>query len=164
MSTGEINSPRQPKVLHRLGEVRRQQGVSRHNIARHLNIDLETVRQQEQATADLPLSVLYAWQKLLDVPAGSLLADGDEQLSNPVQQRAKLVRVMKTAAALLERAERPRLRRLAQTLVEQLIELMPELKDIEPWHAVGRRRSEEDYGRILERTVSEDEIFDTRWA
>jgi len=148
-------------VLQRLGEVRRQQGISQHNVARHLKINLAEVRRQEEPTADLPLSMLLQWRKLLDVPMASLLVESDEFLSSPVQQRARLVRVMKTAAAILERSESSRMRRLAQTLVEQLVELMPELKDVEAWHAVGRRRNDDDYGRILERTVSDD-IFNRR--
>ena len=63
---------------------------------------------------------------------------------------------MKTAAAILEKADGVRIRRLAQMLVEQLVEMMPELKEVAPWHAVGRRRSLDDFGRILERVFPED--------
>jgi hypothetical protein len=43
-------------------------------------------------------------------------------------------------------------------LVEQLVELMPELAHVTAWHAVGHRRSLEEYGRIAER-VYPDEAF-----
>ena len=36
------------------------------------------------------------------------------------------------------------MRRLVQMLLEQLVEIMPELADIGPWHAVGQRRGIED--------------------
>ena len=147
-------------ALHRLGEVRKQQGVSRRNVARRMNIELETVREHEDPANDLPLSVLYAYQKILDVPVADLLVDHGDPLSAGVLDRARLVRLMKTAAAILEKAEGVRLRRLAQMLVEQLVEMMPELKEVAPWHTVGRRRSLEDYGRILER-VFPDDVFGT---
>ena len=58
----ERSAPGDPNHLHRLAEVRKQQGVSRRNLARRLNIEIETVRQHEEPTTDLPLSVLYAYQ------------------------------------------------------------------------------------------------------
>jgi hypothetical protein len=46
--------------------------------------------------------------------------------------------------------------RLAQTLVEQLVEMMPELEQVNPWHAVGQRRSLDELGRAAERQFSDD--------
>ena len=40
--------------------------------------------------------------------------------------------------------------RLAQTLINQLLELMPELEHVTPWHSVGQRRSKDEMGRIAE--------------
>jgi hypothetical protein len=121
-----------------------------------MNVDLNVVRTQEDETADIPLSVLYQWQKILEVPVAELLVDKDEPLSPTVLCRARLVKLMKTATAILEKAESNRIRRMAQMLIEQLVELMPELKDVSPWHAVGHRRSVQEYGRIIERPISED--------
>ena len=64
----------------------------------------------------------------------------EEPLSAPVMKRAQMVRLMKTAQAILERSSQPSIRRMAQTMTEQLIEIMPELADVGPWHAVGKRR------------------------
>ncbi len=149
------------KRLHRLAEVRRQQGVSLRNAARRLNTDVATVRQQENATCDLPLSVLAAWQKVLDVPLADLLVDNNAPLSPPVMDRARLVKVMKTVAAIAEKAESASVKRLLQMLSEQLLEIMPELKDVGPWHTVGQRRTLDDVGRVVERQVS-DEMFRNR--
>ena len=117
--------------------------------------DARATRHEEE-TADLPLSVLYQWQRVLEVPIAELLVDSDAPLSAPVMERAQLVKLMKTAAAILERAERPSIRRMAQMLVEQLIEMMPELKGVGPWHAVGQRRSLDEYGRVVERRLTEE--------
>jgi len=38
------------------------------------------------------------------------------------------------------------------------IEIMPELKDVSPWHVVGQRRRLDEYGRAAERSVP-DSIF-----
>lgn len=143
------HSPRQR--LHRLAEVRQQQGVSRRTVARRMNVDLAEVKEQEDDSADLPLSVLYHWQQALEVPIAELLVESDDALSPPVMMRAKMVRIMKTAAAILERAQQPGIRRMAQMLVEQLVELMPELAEVTPWHTVGKRRTKDDLGQAAER-------------
>ncbi|MCR4413526.1 MAG: helix-turn-helix transcriptional regulator [Thermoguttaceae bacterium] len=142
--------------MHRLAEVRRLQGITRRTVARRLNIDVATVKYQEQPTTDLPLSTLYAWQRVLDSPLSELLVDTDEPLSPPVMQRARMVRLMKTAAAILERTQQPSIRRMAQMLVEQLVEIMPELKGVSPWHAVGRRRTQDELGQAAQRRLSTD--------
>ncbi len=142
--------------LHRLAEVRRQQGMSRRTVARRLNADVARVKQQEAETSDMMLSTLYEWQRALEVPVAELLVESDEPLSAPVMKRAKLVRIMKTAAAILERTQQTSIRRMAQTLVDQLVELMPELADVTPWHAVGKRRTKDDVGQVAHRRLSPD--------
>jgi transcriptional regulator with XRE-family HTH domain len=144
------------RVFHRIREVRVQQGVSLRTAARHMQSDVRTAREEEEETADLKLSQLYAWQKVLDVPVTELLAESEDPLSRPVLERARMVRVMKTAQAILEKASTPAIRRMAQMLVEQLTEVMPELASVSPWHSVGQRRSLDDLGRIAEQTVSMD--------
>ena len=84
--------------------------------------------------------MLYEWQKALDVPIAELLVESEDSLSQPLVQRAQLVRLMKTALAILEQADNEATRRMAQTLVDQLVEVMPELQGISAWHAVGKRR------------------------
>lgn len=148
------------RPLHRLGAVRRLQGVSRRAIARRMNVDISTVKQQEEATTDLSLSTLYLWQQLLDVPVAELLVDGEESLSPPVLKRARMVRLMKTVLSILERSTQPGIRRMAENLVSQLVELMPELKGVTAWHAVGQRRRLNEYGRAADRRLSPDVFLD----
>ena len=146
--------------LHRLAEVRRLQGVSRRAIARRLQVDIATVKAQEEETTDLPLSLLYQWQQLLDVPVADLLVDGGESLSPPILQRARLVRVMKTVLSILETSNQVQIRRMAQTLANQLIEFMPELKNVSPWHAVGQRRRLNELGVAAQRRLSSEMFID----
>ena len=152
--TGHI--PGQP--LHRIQEVRRQQEMSLRTAARQLGSDVRSVRAQEQSTTDLRLSDLYRWQAVLDVPISELLVEADDSLSRDVGERAQLVRIMKTATSILENAENAPLRRMAENLVEQLAQLMPELKEVGGWHSVGQRRGVDELGRIAQQP------FDTNYV
>ena len=134
--------------LHRIQEVRRLQGMSLRTAARQLGTDIRSIRAQEQASTDLKLSDLYRWQRALDVPVAELLADCDEPLSRPVRERAQMVKLMKTARSLLETTPEGPARRMAENLVEQLLVLMPELKEVSSWHTVGQRRSLDEMGRV----------------
>jgi transcriptional regulator with XRE-family HTH domain len=147
--------------LHRIRTVRRQQGISLRTAARHMGSNVRETRDQENESSDLRLSDLYRWQEALEVPLEELLVESDKPLSRPVKERARMVRVMKTASALLEVAPPGQVRRFAQMLVDQLVDLMPELKDVGPWHSVGQRRSLDEYGRIAEQRMS-DELFHHR--
>ena len=149
--------------LHRVSEVRQQQSVSLRTAARHMGQDIATVRQQEKPTSDLRISELIAWQKVLDVPLIDLLVDSAAPLSRPVMERAQLVRLMKTAAAIQEktasmpeRGETVELRRLSSTLIDQLVQIMPELAEVSAWHSVGQRRSLDEVGRVAERRIRDD--------
>lgn len=145
-----------PPKFHRINEVRQQQGVSIRTAARHLKLDTATVREQENATTDLKISDLCRWQEVLEVPLADLLVDNGAPLSQPVMERARLVRLMKTAAAIEEKAESSSVKRLAKMMMDQLIEVMPELKEVSAWHSVGQRRSLDEVGQIVERRLRDD--------
>jgi len=146
------NAPGQP--LHRIEEVRLQQGMTLRTASRHLGLDVRTIRAQEQSTSDLRLSDLYRWQSALEVPIGELLVETEEPLSRPVMERARMVRLMKTAAALLEDAPNSNTRLMAENLIAQLVEIMPELREVGPWHSVGQRRTLDEMGRIAQHPIS----------
>jgi transcriptional regulator with XRE-family HTH domain len=142
--------------LHRIATVRQEQGVSLRTAARQMRKDMPTVRLQENEMSDLKISDLRAWQEVLEVPLSDLLEDPSPALSRPVLDRARLVRLMKTAAAIGELAESKRVQRLTSMLVDQLVEIMPELREVSAWHTVGQRRSLDEIGRAGERCVSDD--------
>lgn len=145
--------------LHRVGLVRCQQGVSLRSAARRLGVDIRELRRQERETFDLLLSELYQWQKVLDVPIVDLVVDPGTQLSRPVLERARLVKLMKTVMALWQLSSSPAMRRPVQTMVDQLVEIMPELKEVSAWPSVGQRRRLDEYGRAAERCISEEFFF-----
>lgn len=138
------------RAMHRVREVRREQGISIKRASQHLGVSVEEARRQEEPTTDLTMSQLFAWQKLCETPIADLLVEPDCELSGPVLARARMVRVMKTVQAIMERTGQVSVKRLAQTLVNQLVELMPELKGVSSWHAVERRQSCNQNARILE--------------
>jgi transcriptional regulator with XRE-family HTH domain len=146
------------KAMQRLAAVRRLQGLSRRTVARRLNVEVAEIRRQEEQTSDLPLSILYRWQQALEVPISELLVESEDTLAQPLMQRAQLVRLMKTVLAILEQTDQEAVHLMAETLVEQLIETMPELRGVTAWHAVGKRRRLDELGVAAHRSLS-DEIF-----
>ena len=152
---GDDSLPKQTQ-MHRVRTVRLQQGMSLRSAARQMGTDVRSLRLQEQEQTDLRISDLHKWQRALDVPLAELVEETDVPLSRPVMERARMIRLMKTAAAINERTEEEGIRRMAQMLVEQLVEIMPELKDVSPWHTYGQRRSLDEPGRVVDRRISED--------
>jgi len=147
--------------LHRLGEVRRREGVSRRSVARRLDITEAEVRRQECETTDLPLSVLHQWARVLKVPVTELVQEPDNALSLPLLVRARMLRVMKTVMAIAERVKEPRTKRLAQMMPDQLVEIMPELRDVRSWFETGPRRKSNEYGAAFMRRLPAKVFYDT---
>jgi transcriptional regulator with XRE-family HTH domain len=151
-SSADLGAP--AALYHRLAEVRREQGVSMRSMSRRLGVDPQQLRQQESPDFDLRLSELHRWQAALEVPLVDLLVEPQDDFACPVQQRAQLLKIMKTALAISELATQPRVSRLAQMLREQLVTLMPELEQVSAWPNYGGRRPADEMGKTLEHPVS----------
>jgi hypothetical protein len=118
-----------------------------------MHTSIDQVRRQEDPNCDLLLSELLRWQQALEVPVADLLVDNEAPLSEPVLTRARLLRIMKTVRAIKETATTASIQRFALMLEQQLVEVMPELKDVTAWHSIGQRRSPDELGRTAERVV-----------
>lgn len=153
MKTTKKQTLRSP---HRLRSARLREGMSLRSVARRMNCPVSKVREQESGKSELSVSDLYRWQQALNVPLAELLEVPDASLDEPVRQRACLVRVAKTAHFLVKKCEDGPEQRLARQLVDQLYELMPELKEINAWPE-RRPRPVADFGRAA------DEISTTEW-
>ncbi|MGL4512571.1 MAG: helix-turn-helix domain-containing protein [Lacipirellulaceae bacterium] len=140
--------------MHRLAEIRRQQGVSVRSAARRMGVPMEQVRREERPTSNLTLADLARWQKAMEVPLIDMLVEQNAPLSSPVMSRARWVRLMKTVRALSEVATTPQVTRMVEMLEQQVLEVMPELQDVVAWHSVGQRRTQDEVGRIAEHPVS----------
>ena len=138
--------PTSEQPLHRISEVRRAQHLSIASIAKRLHKDIAEVRNAEQPQSDILLSELYQWGEVLDVPVEELLIEPSTLPANPVRNRGLLLRIMKTVRSILEETQETRTKHLAQTLNDQLIELMPELAEITPWPVVGHSREDKGLG------------------
>ena len=149
-------SDRSSNGLQKLNSARRRQGLSIRCVAQRLGRTVSEVRAQEDERADMLVSELYRWQAALEVPIEELLAEPEDSLSTMVSVRAQLLKVMKTAMAMRRQARSEGERRLARLLTEQLLEIMPELKEVSGWPAVGHRRRADEVGRIGENPISED--------
>ena len=121
------------RFLHRLREARRSRRISRSDLARKLNISLAQLMQQERPSSDITLSTFYQWQRAMDATAAELLVEQDDGLSQPVLKRSRMVRLMKTARSLQELAGSSPVRRMAENMISQLVELMPELQGVAAW-------------------------------
>jgi hypothetical protein len=128
-----------------------------------MRLEAHVVQSQEIESSDLRLSDLYRWEAVLGVPVCELLLDSGTELSRPIMERARMVRIMKTVKSLHENAPTAAIRRLAETLVNQLVEIMPELTEVSPWHSVGQRRSLNEFGRAAERVYRADLPDDDSW-
>lgn len=144
------------RKMHRIAEVRQRQGVTLRNVARRLGIEMSVVRRQEQAESDLRISEVMAWQSVLEVPIAELLVEDEGQLSGPVLERSRMVKLMKTAAAIRERTGGTPVGKMVEMLVAQILEIMPELEDVTPWNTVGQRRTLDDVGRTARSSVPDD--------
>ena len=105
-------APRHARKMHRISEVRQRQGVTLRNVARRLGIEMSLVRRQELPEFDLRLSELMQWQSVLE--------------------RSRMVKLMTTAAAIRERTSGTPVGRMVEMLIEQILEIMPELTDVTP--------------------------------
>jgi len=158
-ATGPVPIPQTPVPnpshgLHRLAEVRRRERLTCRRVAQMSGLSLDEVERQEKASSDIRLSDLYRWAKAMSVPAAELLDESEGELSPPVRWRAGLLRIMKTVRSIQANARQTSIRRLADMLSNQLIELMPELKDTAAWPSVGHQRRRHDFGQAFYRRIS----------
>ena len=135
----EENIPEIPKALNCISQVRQRQGMTLRTVARRWDLEISDIRQMEQPTADLRISELHAWQRLLEVPLHELLVDTELPLSPHVLQRAQLIRLMKTIVTLRDKSTEPEAQHLIERLLLQVVEIMPELKNVGPWHETEER-------------------------
>jgi transcriptional regulator with XRE-family HTH domain len=149
----------QQSMLHRIGEVMEQEGISVRSVARDFRVSVSTIRAQLNPTCDLSISDLRRWQAKLKVPITDLLVDPDSGLSPKILFRSRLLKAMKTVRSIQEQAGQRQIRILATQLVEQMVHLMPELREVPSWPIVGKRRSIEEQGVAVDRSVP-DEFFD----
>lgn len=143
--------------FHRVARVRENQGLTQRTIAKRMRVDIRTLRHLESPTTDLTLSQLLAFQKALDVPLVDLLEDRQD-LSRPVEERAKLVKIMKTATAMQKKGTPAQMKRMADTLREQLVDLMPELEEVSSWPQFGARRGQTAVGRALSQQINMSDL------
>ena len=89
-----------------------------------------------------------------------LLVEAGDSLVSPILERSQLVRLMKSVLAIREQAKQESIRRMAQTMCDQLTEIMPELASVSAWHAVGKRRRLNELGVAAHRRLTEDVFVD----
>lgn len=114
------------RPLQRLADARKQQGLSTASIARRLGVSEKEIIQQERPESDPRISELFGWQSALEMPLSELLPEG--RLSNPVLDRARVLRLARTAIEIRNLNRDPRLNSAVQMLLNQILEVMPDLE------------------------------------
>lgn len=140
-------------IMHRIREVRENEGITIGAMARRMKRTVSELKRQECEDADLRLSEIYRWQSALKVPLMELLAEPGYGVSAEIRHRAGLTRVAKTARSLLRSSRTPATQRLAESLVEQLVEIMPELEEQGAWPDRGVPKAATELGRVAEQVV-----------
>ena len=153
------NGESSPRPLHRVRDVRKSEGISLRVISRRLRQGIERLRSQEDPHTDLKLSSLYLWQAALRVPVKELLVEPTQGLSEPVRQRACLLRVAKTVLSLHESSPDEPTKRLAEMMYQQLLDVMPELEEVAAWPEFGARRAPNELGRTAMEPVADRSLF-----
>ncbi|MBQ6828982.1 MAG: hypothetical protein IJO46_13310 [Thermoguttaceae bacterium] len=146
------------RPLHFIASTLRKQNATLAGCARRLGIAPAEAAAQARPDADLTLSQLYAWRAVLDVPLSELLPLEDV-VPDPLRNRALLLRTMKTARQLQDLSRGSRLERVAASLVDQLIELMPELAAVPAWPTVGQSRAPREPGGATRRVDADFSRF-----
>jgi hypothetical protein len=152
----------QERPLHRIADVMQQESIKPRTASRRMQVPVSQVRAQQDAYCDISLSDLYRWQTALRVPLVDLLVDPGYPLSVPVQLRANLLKAMKTIRSIQENAEQESVKILAENLVQQLVDMMPELREVPAWPTVGQRRTNDELGAVADRRLP-DTMFDESW-
>lgn len=114
---------------------------------------MRELRDQEQPQSNITLRDLHIWKDALEVPLEHLLLDRDMSVSESIQSRALLIRIMKTVISLKEIVVSQRPSILLDLLRQQLVELMPELRKIQGWPSSGSRIGDEEAGRTLNEPI-----------
>jgi len=144
----------QKKTYHRVSAARQSQGISISSATKRLGWRRQRVIASENASFDLTISELLQWQQALDVPLHELLVEPEQSLSRPVMERAQLLRLMKTTRTLGEIVTSIRAKRLILRLIDELVEMMPELRDARAWPTPRDSRNG-NFGMTAERTFTQ---------
>jgi transcriptional regulator with XRE-family HTH domain len=146
------------KPLHRLAAVREDKRLSVRDLACRLHMTPEDIRLLELGDVDAPLSTIYEWAVALEVPVAELLVDEDAVLPFPRLTRQQALGLMQTAQVILRAAARPSTQRLAQTLINQLVEIAPELSNTRPASGKTQRKQRTKADAFVPRPLS-DKFF-----
>lgn len=152
------SSAKSARPLHFIASTLRKQNATLAGCARRLGLTPSEAAAQIRPDADLSLSQLYAWRAVLDVPTSELLPL-ENVVPDPIRNRALLLRTMKTARQLEDLARGTRLAPAVASLVDQLIELMPELAEVPAWPTVGQSRAPRELGNATRRVDADFSRF-----
>ena len=137
------------KVYHMIAEVRKREGIPIKKCAKLLGISVEEAREQEDPATPLTAAQLSEWKRALKVPYSEFYGRDDDDLDDPIRNRAGMLKAMKSAKSLREMVRCPSERAVVDNLIGQLTELMPELAKVSAWPKVGQSHEAGRFGRTV---------------
>ncbi len=143
-----------PGRRHYIAEVLKNQRISVAFCAKRLGVSEEEVLRQLDPKSNLTLNQLFDWSEVLEVPLPELLPF-DSSTADPIRNRALLLRIMKTARQVQSLSVHTTVQYAAETLILQLLELVPDFAMIEAWPSVGQSRVAKVDGLSTRRVDSE---------
>ncbi len=158
LPTSGASSPKSSRPRHFIAETLRKQGLSLAFCARRLGITPSEARAQADPNFDLTLSQLAAWREVLDVPLSEIVPS-DGVLPDPIRNRALLLRIFKTTRRLKDLSRGGKLEFAVESLFDQLVELVPEFRDVPAWPTVGQSHAARPEGAATDRVDVEFSRF-----
>jgi transcriptional regulator with XRE-family HTH domain len=109
--------------LHRIREAREERGMTRQQAARMLSITLPELERQEDPHCDLTISELRNWTELLGLEIDDLIVDQQVPFPRAALSNQNVSSFLDTVTKMLARSKCPAVKRLAETLTNQLREI-----------------------------------------
>lgn len=136
-------------TLNQIHAIRRRENVSIRTFARHLGTTIPMARDFERPEADLRLSDLKKVAAAIGVPAGELLCEVDND--EVFKLRALCLRLMRSVNTMLAKSRQQSMtHRVAESMRNQIVEIMPEADTPDEWPEQGRRRTLDELGRVAD--------------
>jgi transcriptional regulator with XRE-family HTH domain len=123
------------EAVHQVELARHCKGLSRRDVARRMDVDLNEVKRQENETTDLRLTELYRWQEALDATLPELLTGDHDPISTPEIDSRRMAKMLNATTEIRKTTNQSQVHRLAQMLLWQLGELSPQMDGLRQWQS-----------------------------
>lgn len=120
-------------------DARFRERLSLRTVAKRLGITASEAARREAPENDMRMSEIHAWSEALRVPPNELVFGVAEQQDAEISARACLVRTARLLHRVQKRVPDRDIRREAASMINEIIEAMPEVQSLlESWSSTSR--------------------------